>query len=125
IVAALLSFGVQVLAVSVNFVNYEILLRSIYPTDWENPLAFGPPAQSLTDLQYSPVLGQIELIRQGFVGHSDLAWLWPDGNVQWLIVLFGFPVLVTLAAILTIYWLADFRNDSQDREPIAVGLPVR
>src|SRR5690606_34470344 len=47
IVAALLYFGVQVLAVSVNFVNYEILLRSIFPTDWENPLAFGPPAQSL------------------------------------------------------------------------------
>src|SRR5688500_14123651 len=62
-----LSFLVQFSAVLVNFVNYEIQLRSIFPTDWENPLAFGPPAQSLGDLLYSPVIGQWRLMADNFV----------------------------------------------------------
>ena len=47
LVLGAISLLVQIGAVTVNFVNYEIQLRSIFPTDREDPLAFGPPAQSL------------------------------------------------------------------------------
>ena len=47
ILLAAASFLVQVFGVSINFVNYEIQLRSLYPTDWSDPLKFGPPHKKL------------------------------------------------------------------------------
>jgi hypothetical protein len=78
---ALISFVVQLLAVSVNYVNYETYLRSVFPTDWADPLKFGPPAQRLIDWSYSPVLGQWQLLRENFVANTDLAWVRADGDV--------------------------------------------
>ena len=96
VLTALLSLVVQVAAVSTNYVNYEIELRGIFPTDWEDPLAFGPPAQGIGDLLQSPVVGQFQLMLDSFVINTDLAWLWASGNVQWLVVLVGCAVLLTL-----------------------------
>ena len=44
IIILALSFIVQLLAVTANYVNYEIALRGLYPTDWADPLKYGPPA---------------------------------------------------------------------------------
>lgn len=101
---ALISFVVQIGAVSVNFVNYEILLRNIYPTNWEDPLEFGPPAQALTDMLNSPVIGQFKLIAQGLPANSDLAWLWADGTLLWLVVLIGAAAVATLGGALVLWW---------------------
>ena len=54
IVVLALSFIVQILAVTANYVNYEIALRSIYLTDWADPLKYGPPA--MFNPAHSPVL---------------------------------------------------------------------
>ncbi|MEZ4558532.1 MAG: hypothetical protein R2854_19235 [Caldilineaceae bacterium] len=89
VVLAALSLPVQIAAVSANYVNYEIELRSVFPTNWDNPLEFGPPAQSLGDFLRSPVFGQFKMLRADPVANSDLAWLWPSGNIQWLVVLVG------------------------------------
>lgn len=124
---ACVSVVVQVAAVTVNFVNYEILLRSLYPTDWSDPLAFGPPAQGLGDILNSPVIGQFKLMNLGVVANSDLAWLWQDGNVQVLVLLFGGAVLLTLSALAVRWWL-DVADDGE-RMPsrpvrwLAVALP--
>lgn len=94
------SIAVQVLAVTVNYVNYEIRLRSIFPTNWENPLEFGPPAQRLVDWSYSPVLGQWSLLQENFVANNDLAWLRPDGSVSLLTLVIGGAAIVTLLLLL-------------------------
>jgi hypothetical protein len=126
----LVSIGVQVLAVSVNFVNFEIQLRGIYPTDWEDPLLYGPPAQSLTSMLDSPVFGQLRLAVADFVANTDLAWLWVDGNVQVLIVGMGLAVLVTVGAAFGIWWAAMWRGDETSAAPsfpvqaLVVLLPV-
>jgi hypothetical protein len=104
-VLAALSIVVQAGAVFMNFVNYEILLRSLYPTDWGNPLAFGPPAQSLGALLDSPVFGQFRLMAENLVANTDVAWLWADGNVLWLIVLTGAAAVLTLACLLLVWWV--------------------
>jgi hypothetical protein len=104
IALAALSLGVQLLAVSVNYVNYEILLREIFPTDWSNPLAFGPPAQRLSEWRYSPVLGQWELLRGDFWANSDLAWLRADGAIHWVTLLVGLAALATLALAWWVWW---------------------
>ncbi len=104
ILMAALSFIVQVGAVSVNYVNFEILLRSIYPTNWEDPLEFGPPAQAFTDMLNSPVIGQFKLIAQGLQANSDLAWLWADGTILWLVVLIGGAAVITLVGALLLWW---------------------
>lgn len=101
-----LSFLVQLSAVVVNFVNFEIELRRIFPTDWANPLAFDPPAQSLADIFDGPVFGQLKLIQNNFVVNTDLAWLWSDGNVQWLLVGVGVAVIGTLVVAFTQWWFA-------------------
>jgi hypothetical protein len=105
IVVALLSTVVQLAAVAVNYVNFEVLLRSIYPTDWSNPLAFGPPAQPLTDLLNSPVAGQFKLMNMDFRANTDLVWLWADGNIQLLLLGVGGAVLLTLAAAAAAWWI--------------------
>lgn len=115
---AIISFIVQVGAVTVNYVNYEILLRSIYPTNWADPLEFGPPAQALTDMLNSPVVGQFKLIAQGLRANSDLAWLWADGTTLWLVVLIGGAAAATLGGALLLWWrIAD--------QPAAVAAQAR
>lgn len=106
LVLASLSLLVQLSAVVVNFVNYEIQLRNIFPTAWDDPLAFGPPATAITDFFHSPVIGQWKLMADNFVVNTDLAWLWSDGNIQWLLVCVGFAVIGTLAVAFAQWWFA-------------------
>ena len=126
---ATVSFLVQLAAVSVNFVNYEIALRSLYPTDWSNPLAFGPPAQSLAAFFDSPVFGQFKLMREGFVVNTDLAWLWSDGTVLWMLLAIGGAAILTLVGLMTVWWIftednpADFRV-SWPMVALVVLLPI-
>ncbi|NJN81604.1 MAG: hypothetical protein HC802_04500 [Caldilineaceae bacterium] len=122
VVAALLSFGVQLLAVSLNYVNFEIQLRERYPTNWEDPLEFGPPAQAVTDLLDSPVIGQLRLLVQGLAVNSDLGWLWSDGNVQWLVVLVAAAVIATYAFLFGAWWMA--ARSGREEEAVA-SLPMR
>jgi hypothetical protein len=98
------SFVVQVLAVVVNYANYELHLRKVFPTDWSNPLAFGPPAQRLADWRYSPVLGQWQLMRENFVANADLAWLGADGALHWLTPLIGLAALCTVSLLFASWW---------------------
>ena len=100
-----LSLLVQVGAVTMNYVNYEILLRGLYPTDWSNPLAFGPPAQGLNTLLDSPVFGQFRLMADNLIANTDVAWLWADGTVLWLVVLTGAAAVITLVSLLIIWWV--------------------
>ena len=73
-----------------NFVNYEITpAHDLSRPTGADPLAFGPPAQSIATLFDSPVVGQFKLMAQNLVGNTDLAWLWADGTVLWLVVLIG------------------------------------
>jgi hypothetical protein len=104
-VLAAISTVVQAGGVFMNFVNYEILLRSLYPTDWNDPLAFGPPAQSLGALLDSPVFGQFRLMAQNLVANTDVAWLWADGKVLWLVVITGAAAVLTLACLLLVWWV--------------------
>jgi hypothetical protein len=102
---ATVSFVVQLAAVSVNFVNYEIVLRSIYPTDWSNPLAFGPPAQALSAFFDSPVFGQFKLMQESLIVNTDLAWLRADGTVLWLLLGVGVAAIITLIGLMTVWWI--------------------
>ena len=104
-VLAVISTIVQMGAVFMNFVNYETLLRTLYPTDWNDPLAFGPPAQGLGSLLDSPVFGQFRLMAQNLVANTDVAWLWADGKVLWLVVLTGAAAVLTLACLLLLWWV--------------------
>ena len=110
----------QLGAVTQNYVNYEILLRSLYPTDWEDPLAFGPPNQAITDFFRSPVFGQYRLMLDDFVTHTDLAWLWPDGNVQLLILIVGTLVIGSLLIVLFFWWRTDERGEN-----VIPSIPMR
>ncbi len=113
------SFIVQLAAVSINFVNYETLLRSeFFPTDWENPLAYGPPAQSLRDFVLSPVFGQFRLLaRGGMATNADLGWLLPGGKVAWNVLLVGLAAIITLSWLL-LRWSRAMRSDRpQDATP--------
>jgi hypothetical protein len=92
------------LAVTINYANYELHLRKVFPTDWSNPLAFGPPAQSLADWRYSPVLGQWQLLRENFVANADLAWLGADSAVHWLTPLIGLAALCTIILLFANWW---------------------
>ncbi|MEX1019893.1 MAG: hypothetical protein WDZ49_09560 [Litorilinea sp.] len=100
LVFALLSTVVQVAAVSANFVNFEIELRGRYPTEWDDPLAYGPPALSLARFMDSPVIGQFQLLFSGQSANLDFAWIWPDGDVRWLIVVIGGAAVLTILLIL-------------------------
>jgi hypothetical protein len=121
-----LSVLVQVTAVVVNFVNYEIELRSVFPTDWENPLAFSPPAQSLSDFMYSPVIGQWTLMADNFVVNTDLAWLWSDGNIQALLLGVGMAVLGTLMVAFAQWWYVLQHGSGVHRSIDALpSVPVR
>lgn len=95
-----LSALVQVAAVSVNYVNFEIQLREIFATDWADPLKFGPPAQALSDWSNSPVLGQFRLMAQDLAANTDLAWLGADGVVNWPVLVTGLVTVLGLALLL-------------------------
>ena len=101
-----LSAAVQLLAVSANYVLWEIELRSLYPTDWNDPLRYGAPATD--NPLHSPVFGQIYLLSRGqWDAVLDFAW-WQDGRVFWWIPLGGL-LIVALAA-----WLLLRRVKAQD-----------
>ncbi|HEY64059.1 MAG TPA: hypothetical protein G4O02_05755 [Caldilineae bacterium] len=85
-----LSVFVQVLAVVANYAQYEIELRDIYPTDWNDPLRYGPPA--LYNPLHSPILGQVRLLLRDLRGSADLFWLRPDAIV-WGVPIGGVIVL--------------------------------
>jgi len=91
------SVGVQLLAVSVNYVNYEMELRNIYPPDWAAPLRYGPPA--LYSPWHSPVLGQVRLLCSDFRVYEDLAWA-QAGAVQWDVVAGGLALLALAGVAL-------------------------
>jgi len=120
---ALLSGVVQLLAVSVNYVNYEIKLRSIFPVDWEDPLRFGPPAQNLADWWYSPVFGQLQLLRENFRGNTNLAWLRADGTTHYLTLFVGIAALGTLGILLVnVYQASRAERTSSSTSRLLVGL---
>ncbi|MEM7132171.1 MAG: hypothetical protein AAF702_38045 [Chloroflexota bacterium] len=110
------SFFIQIFATTVNYVNYEIELRSLFPTDWANPLAFGPPAQELRDFWHSPIFGQWYLLQNDVWPNLDLAWIWrvtlnPSAEIQqfateirWEIVLAGGATLFLAIWLLTRLW---------------------
>jgi hypothetical protein len=118
---AVVSLVVQLLAVTVNYVNYEIELRRIFPTDEANPLAYGPPAQRLSEWRYSPVIGQLRLIGDGLRANSDLAWLRVDGALNMRTLVIGFAGLSTLLAALWGWW----RSGIEPKEEHLPSWPVR
>jgi hypothetical protein len=75
-----LSVAVQILAVTANYVNYEIALRQIYPTDWADPLKYGPPA--LFNPAHGPVVGQVRLLLENLPANLILGWFVP-GKIAW------------------------------------------
>lgn len=118
-VTAAASFIVQLAAVTVNFVNYEIALRGIFPTDWDDPLKYGPPAQAITDFFDSPVFGQFKLMATGFIVNTDLAWLWADGTVLWLVFIIGAAAVITLAGALWLWW-----RTAEQPEHASISIPT-
>ena len=40
------------------------------------------------------------------MANTDLAWLWADGTVLWLVVLVGAAAVVTLVSLLILWWFA-------------------
>ena len=128
VLVVVISVIVQIASVTVNFVNFEIILRQSYPTDWTDPLKYGPPAQSLLRLKDSPVFGQFRLMDLGITINTDLAWLWQDGNFQLLVMAFGAAVLFTLLLMLLDWWVhadnAHTRMPSPPVQMLAVLLPI-
>lgn len=125
VILAALSLVVQIGAVTVNFVNWETLLRSEYfPTDWSDPLAYGPPAQSLLHLFLSPVFGQVRLLwNGGLIANSDIALILPNGDVNWTIVFVGMSGVGTLAWLLW-RWLETVEARRPDEPPAWVNDPA-
>lgn len=62
------------------------------------PPAFGPPAQGLGAFFDSPVFGQFRLMAENLAANTDVAWLWADGTVLWLVVITGAAAVVTSLA---------------------------
>ncbi len=108
-----ISAGVQFLAVSANYVLWEIELRSLYPTDWNDPLRFGAPAT--VNPLHSPVFGQLYLLARGqWQDVLDFAW-WQPHHIFWWVPLIG------LALILTGIWLL-IKPRAQHRLALAASL---
>ncbi len=116
-----LSTIIQLLAVSLNYVNLEMQRRSLSDIAAAGAAdTFVPAAQSVSDFLGSPIIGQFYLLRQGWAMNSDLAWLPANGDVKWLIVLFGIGAIATLLYLLRDWWLLSLRL-----EPEHPGLPLR
>lgn len=125
IAVAIISIIVQLSAVVVNFVNFETELRGIFPTDWLEPLKFGPPATSLADFFYSPVFGQWRLLFSNPVVNSDVAWLRDDGEVLWLLLAVGGISILLSGAYLGAWWKGSAQNPTQRRQGwFSHGMPV-
>jgi hypothetical protein len=123
---AAISFVVQVGAVSVNYVNYEILLRSLYPTNWEDPLRIWPARAGSDRLAEQPRGRPVQAHCPGLARNSDLAWLWADGTTLWLVVLIGGAAVLTLGGALVLWWrIADQPDDviAKARASGVVGAP--
>ena len=117
IVVLAFSFIVQLLAVTANYVNYEIALRGLYPTDWADPLKYGPPA--MFNPAHSPVLGQARLLLENLDANLDLGWVWA-GHVAWQV-----PALAGGIALLAgLTWLLAGRRGAWRVAPIAATLAV-
>jgi hypothetical protein len=117
IIMIALSFIVQLLAVTANYVNYEIALRSLYPTDWADPLKYGPPA--LFNPAHSPVLGQVRLLAESLAANLDLGWIW-EGQVAWQV-----PALAGgIALVAGLTWLLMSRRSTRRLAPAAAALAV-
>jgi len=109
-----LSALVQILAVSANYVLWEIELRSLYPTDWRDPLRYGAPATH--NPWHSPVFGQMRLLARGqWDAVLDFSW-WQAGHVFWWIPVVG----LTLAAIAAWGLFSSLRqpNTNNNKTPI-------
>ena len=117
IIILALSFVVQLLAVTANYVNYEIALRGLYPTDWADPLKYGPPA--MFNPAHSPVLGQARLLLENLDANLDLGWVWA-GHVAWQV-----PALAGGIALLAgLTWLMAGRRGGRRSAPAAAALAV-
>ena len=117
IIILALSFVVQLLAVTANYVNYEIALRGLYPTDWADPLKYGPPA--MFNPAHSPVLGQVRLLLENLDANLDLGWVWA-GHVAWQV-----PALAGGIALLAgLTWLLASRRGARRLAPAAAALAV-
>jgi len=91
---------VQALAVSANYVLWEIELRGLYPTDWNDPLRYGAPATD--NPLHSPVFGQIYLLaRREWDAVLDFAW-WQPGHVFWWVPALGLALIAAAAIALTL-----------------------
>jgi hypothetical protein len=95
---AALSVAVQILAVTANYVNFETVLRTLYPTDLADPLKYGPPA--LINPVHSPILGQVRLLLENATAYTDLGWVSPDG-IAWHVPL---TALGLAALVATTWW---------------------
>ena len=117
IIILALSFVVQLLAVTANYVNYEIALRGVYPTDWADPLKYGPPA--MFNPAHGPVLGQARLLLENFAANLDLGWVWA-GHVAWQV-----PALAGgIALLVGLTWLLAGRRGARRTAPAAAVLAV-
>ncbi len=122
-ILAILSGIIQLAAVTVNYVNYEIQLRSLFPTDWADPLKFGPPAQGMGDFAASPVIGQFRLMAQDFIANTDLAWLRADGTVLWSVVGTGVGVMGLLIGLLVDWFRREGMHNAQWTMHNGVAVP--
>ncbi len=113
---AAVSVAVQVLAVSANYVNYEIALRALYPTDWVDPLKYGPPA--LFNPAHSPVLGQARLLWENAAANLDLGWI-QVGRIVWQV-----PAAALLTVLLAagVGWLIRRRRVGWARAAATLAL---
>lgn len=111
-----ISFAVQVLAVTANYANYETLLRQIYPTDWADPLKYGPPA--LFNPAHSPVFGQVRLLLQDLGANFNPGWAW-DGTVAWSAPVLGGAVILLAGLAL---WAALRRGRGVAAATVALAL---
>jgi hypothetical protein len=111
-----ISFVVQVTAVTANYVNYETALRQIYPTDWADPLKYGPPA--LFNPAHSPVLGQVRLLLHDLNANFNPGWAW-NGTVAWLAPALGIAVILLACLAL---WAALRRGRAAAAASVALAL---
>ncbi|MCP4167015.1 MAG: hypothetical protein GY759_14160 [Chloroflexi bacterium] len=101
-IAVALSALIQLLAVSANYVLWEIELRGLYPTDWTDPLRYGAPATS--NPLHSPVVGQIHLLaRQAWTDILDFAWFQPN-QVVWWVPAIGLGIVIVAGWQLLCWW---------------------
>jgi hypothetical protein len=98
VMLAALSVTVQILAATANYVNFETMLRALYPTDWADPLKYGPPA--LFNPAHSPILGQVRLLVENATAYTDLGWVSPDG-IAWHVPL---TALGLAGLVATTWW---------------------